>query len=143
MNHFCDDQWPKRCDVLRRHSNQDDTKTKKNSRLHCWRCRDCPQTFGQTFYFIEQRRKFFEKRIYRKCQVLKNLPWISGICFWYWSISEQNITNANLFSNNALCSNSKSLLEKRLKDPDWDMDATLAEKKNVDSINYTMIVKNK
>ena len=55
------------------------------------------------------------------------VPWMSGTCFWYWSSLEQYITKANLLSNNARCSSSTSLLENRLREPDWFIDASLAK----------------
>lgn len=52
---------------------------------------------------------------------------MSGICFWYWSTSEQKMTKASLLSSSARCSSSCSLLENRLSEPDCEIDDTLAE----------------
>ncbi len=53
---------------------------------------------------------------------------MSGICFWYWSTSEQKMTKARRLRRRDRCSSSCSLLEKMLRDPDWEIDETLAEK---------------
>ena len=45
-----------------------------------------------------------------------SLSVISGIWRWYWSTSEQKMTQASLLSNNARCSCSKSLLVNKLTD---------------------------
>ena len=66
-----------------------------------------------------------------KSNINANIPWISGTCFWYWSSFEQYITKANLFSSRALCSSSISLLENKFSEPDWLIDANLAEIKKI------------
>ena len=44
----------------------------------------------------------------------ESLSVMSGICLWYWSTSEQKITQASLLSSRARCSCSNSLLLNRL-----------------------------
>ena len=56
---------------------------------------------------------------------------MSGICFWYWSTSEQKMTKASRLSNNALCSISCSLEENRLSEDDCDMAEILAAGKKL------------
>ena len=63
--------------------------------------------------------------------ISKCLPCMSGICFWYWSTSEQKMTKASRLSNNALCSISCSLEENRLSEDDCDMAEILAAGKKL------------
>ena len=51
---------------------------------------------------------------------------MSGICFWYWSTSEQKMTNASRRSSNALCSISCSFEENRLNEEDREIAEILA-----------------
>lgn len=153
LYHFRDDERPHGRDVLGRHPDQDHPETEEDRGLDTGAARDGAETFRQPLWKHTHNKKeikkrnfdapkshiqywfhdavlglvllffnqFFELDFFYLC-----LPWMSGICFWYWSTSEQKMTNAKRFKRRARCSSSCSLLENRLSEPDWEMEDTLA-----------------